>query len=198
MRMRASTTTAPCSSTISGLQSISATSGCASTMALDPQQRLLERRHVGPRRVPVAVEQGERRERSDHLGRVPVRQRRDPHGDVPEQLHAAPAGAAGDHRAEEPVVDHADQHLDAGRHHALDEEALDRVTGCGQVRGHLRGRRPHGRLVREPERDGACLGLVDDTGRDGLERDGPAQFVRARPAASAVSDETPVGAVGIP
>ena len=59
-RMRASTTTAPRSSTITGFRSISAISGCASTIAPTRSSELLERRDVRLGGPPVPVEQRER------------------------------------------------------------------------------------------------------------------------------------------
>ena len=103
----------PVGPAISGLQSSSTISGCASTIALTRSSTSSIAAQVAAGRAAVAVEQRERAQRAEHLARVEVGQRRDPHRDVADQLGGRPAGAAREHRAEAVVVDDADDQLDA-------------------------------------------------------------------------------------
>jgi len=102
------------------------------------QEQFLQAGHVALGRGAEAVEERERTQRGiRHVG-VAVGQRRDADLDVLHDLDRRAAGGAGHDRADEHVVDDADEHLHAaGRDHPLGEELLDLRALRGDARGHF-------------------------------------------------------------
>ena len=93
------------------------------------QEERLDRPEVAARGAPVAVEQRKGLQRAQHLPGVEVGQRRDPHGDIVEQLGRPTAGPAGQHRTEAVIVDDAHDQLDSRGRHRLDDEPFEVEPG---------------------------------------------------------------------
>src|SRR5215472_9883373 len=134
--------------------------------------------HVRLRPPSIAVQQGECRQTPDHLVRLGVRQRRQAHTNVLEQLDRGAAGAAGDHRPELGILNHAYDHLQAFPGHPLHQEALGLETGAPKPAGHGASGGPDRGWISEPQRDRTGLGLVEDPCAKGLQRDRAGQLRR--------------------
>lgn len=84
-------------------------------------------------------------------------------------------------------MDDADEHLDAGGRHALDDDGRRGVAGGDDGAVHLARRAPDGTRAGQPQPDAAGLGVVHETRCHRLERDagadvacGPRGRLRAR------------------
>ena len=144
--MRASTTTARSGRPITGLRSSSASSGkssasCESRWSTSASAAASA---AGAPRKPA--DEPARLARADELVRVDVGQGREPEVRVADQLREHAAGAEGDERAEDGILRHAGEQLDAALDHRLhDHGAADPL-----------GRGPHGFRVGEVECDAAA------------------------------------------
>ena len=171
-RTRASTITAPCGTRDDGVGVELGDLRVRLHERAETQQHVFDGCDVARRRAAVAVEQREGAQRAQHLPRVEVGERRDAHRHVAEHLGARSARAAGDHRAEALVVDHAHQQLHAGAAHRLHQQSVEPVAGAGDRRGDLRAPRP--RTASGPsqaEAHAARVALVHQPRGDRLQRD---------------------------
>ena len=153
-RIRASTATQPSGRAMTGLRSSSATSGRStassesrwtrSTSAAASAAAAPRKPHELPRLAPV-----------HELVRVEVGQRRDPEPGPADQLGEHSAGAEGDERAEDRVLDHPGEQLGAALDHRLHEQrtadALGRGADSSSSRGSARHRRSRS-CARRPRR----------------------------------------------
>ena len=126
----------------------------------------------------VAVPEEERRaaERPDHLVGVEHRERHDAQRGVADELRRDAAHPEQDERAEERIVRHADDQLDAGRRHRLHERVahaiLERVAHRRRTRVAARCR------LSRSSRTPPTSRLVDECRGARLEHDGVAQLRR--------------------
>ena len=95
----------------------------------------------------------------------------------PSSSTATPPAPHGDERAEGGIADRADDQLGPGGRHPLDVERLDRRARRLRAAPPSRERRASPRSARSsPSRTAPGVALVDEPGRDGLERDGAAEL----------------------
>ena len=152
-----STATAPAADTMTGLQSISATSGNIVGEAPDPQEQVLERGDVDPRAARGSRRSsGEPRSDRTSRARVGVGERQDAQCAVGEQLGGDAADAEQHERPERRVLGDADDRLDAAPRPsaARSRRPSSSPSACCIVgeRGAHRRRRRQGRARRRRRR----------------------------------------------
>ena len=150
-RMRASTTTAPSGRPIDGIEVELGELGEVVGELREPEEDVREGGRVGGGSAAEARDEPARLPRTDELVGVDVRQGREPEVRVADQLREHPAGAEGDERAEDGILRHSRQELDATRDHRLhDHGAADPLGGGRTASASARSRAtpPRLRLVR--------------------------------------------------
>ena len=169
-RTRASTATQRSGSASTGLRSSSATSGRSSPSRARRWTRSTSAARSAGGRAAEARHEPARLAAVDELLGVDVRQRRDPERRLADQLGEDAAGAEGDERAEDRILDDARR---AARRRPRASAGRSRAARCA------RPRRATASVVVEVERDAAGLRLVR-AGRGGLDDGREAELARRR------------------
>src|SRR6059058_4642996 len=155
-----------------------------------PQDGLLEGRHVAGRLPADPAEQRVGTDRLDHPNRVAIRQGRQSEGDVLQVFDVDPAEPEDEQRTVDPVARHAEDDLLSSLHELLDEEPVEDDLPLAESPLHPRGRVEQFLFVLESQRHRLELRLVDDLGARGFQDDGEADPFRGPGDVFESSDES--------